>query len=293
MKTSFISFQTEDNILLHGLLFQNEGSCDTIVIHVHGMAGNFYENSFIAEMAKQYTSNGLSFLTFNNRGHDYYCDLLHVDTGDSSLGGAAFEVFEECLFDIQGAIKFAKNSGYSRIILQGHSSGANKAVYYLSQSKNDICGVALISPCDDIGLHVDEIGEEKRIELLKYAKAQIDAGNQDHLMPHNTFFDYLLSAKTYENCFKYGSAMDTFPYRTPEDEFSAFGAIRIPIFVCFGNDGDYLLQDTNEVEQMLKKKTSTFASLSFEVIDGASHSYSGKEGALAFAIINWIVNHVK
>lgn len=288
MKTSFVTFQSTDSIQLHGLLFQSEGFNKSIVIHIHGMAGNFYENSFIAEMAKSYTSNGIAFLTYNNRGHDYYCDLLHVDTGETCLGGAAYEIFEECVFDIEGAILFAKSLGYTEIVLQGHSSGANKAVYYLSKQKSGIHGVALLSPCDDIGLHIDDLGDNRVSELLNHARELISSGSPDQFMPPKTFFDYLLSAKTYFDCFQPGSALDAFPYRDPQNAFVLFGSVQIPIFISFGNNGDYLLQNPEDVAMLLNLKKSINASLSFNVIDGASHSYTGKEKELVTALVKWI-----
>ena len=290
MKTSFVNFLATDGVKLQGLLFEPQQKEETIVIHLHGMAGSFYENSFIPVMAEQYTQNGLSFLSFNNRGHDYLCDLeiKKSDNSLSSVGGAAYEIIEESEFDIDGAIEYSKSLGYKRIILQGHSSGANKIVYYMSKKQEDTVGIVLISPCDDIGLHIDEIGEQKYGELINLAKSYVSKGEYKHLMPENTFFDYWLSSKTYLDCFVENSAFDAFPYRNPNNSFSMFNLINKPIFVSFGTDGDFLLQSPEVVRGILERKKSDNTEISFNIVDGASHSYSGKENELVVLILNWI-----
>lgn len=289
MRTSFVDFFATDGVKLQGLLFETEHEKKTIVIHVHGMAGSFYENSFIPVMADCYTKNGLAFLSFNNRGHDYLCDLVKTQNGetDSVMGGAAYEIIEESLYDIEGAITYVKALGYNDIILQGHSSGANKIVFSMSQRPLDVLGIALLSPCDDIGLHVDDVGN-KRAELIKHAETLINAGTPTALMPENTFFSYWLSAQTYLNCFEDGSSLDTFPYRDAENEFRMFRNIEVPIFVSFGTDGEFLLQEPEYAYSILNQKKSPKATLSFHKIDGASHSYTGKEDELVLKIVDWI-----
>ena len=64
-----VTLETEDGLALKGYLATANNSTAT-VIHIHGSCGNFYENAFIATMARLYTARGVNFLSFNNRGHD-------------------------------------------------------------------------------------------------------------------------------------------------------------------------------------------------------------------------------
>ena len=289
MKTSFIDFPATDGIKLQGLLFESETDSNTVVLHIHGMAGSFYENSFIPVMAESYTKAGVSFLAFNNRGHDYLCDLERMtpDGVASVMGGAAYELIEDSLFDIEGAIAYVRKLGFSRIVLQGHSLGTNKIIYSLSQKSIDAAGIVLLSPCDNFGLHISEVGK-KRSELVKLAELHISKGNSETLMPENIFFDYLLSARTYLGCFRDGSPLDTFPYHDSNNNFSMFKKAEVPIFIAFGTDGEYLLQTPDEVHRILEQKKSPKATISFNVIKGAPHSYTGKEKIVTEKIINWV-----
>ena len=80
-----------------------------IVINIHGWAGNFYENIFVQEEALALNSCNISFLTFNNRGHDFKCYLSNSKNGNSIVGGGLYEDASESKFDIEGAINFCKS----------------------------------------------------------------------------------------------------------------------------------------------------------------------------------------
>ena len=51
MKTSLHRITTSDGIELVGLLYEPEVATKKILVHVHGMAGNFYENKFLDAIA--------------------------------------------------------------------------------------------------------------------------------------------------------------------------------------------------------------------------------------------------
>ena len=46
MKTRFIRFQAEDGLWLQGLFYEPDQKATQVVLHIHGMGGNFYENKF-------------------------------------------------------------------------------------------------------------------------------------------------------------------------------------------------------------------------------------------------------
>lgn len=124
MKQELVRMTSMDNLEMVGILYKPEEKSKKIVIHVHGLCGNFYENRFIDILAKTYTNKGYSFLTFNNRGTNYVSELLKGD--DCEIIGGCYERFKDCILDIEGVIKYAKENGYNEIILEGHSYGCNK-----------------------------------------------------------------------------------------------------------------------------------------------------------------------
>jgi len=160
MKTSLHRIQTKDYLELHGLLHQPDKKTKTVLAHVHGMAGNFYENKWLDSVAEILTKNGIAFCPFNNRGNG------HITTFVKRVGkkisypriGNAYEKFEDCLIDIKAHIDFLEKQGFTNIHLSGHSLGAPKIAYYTAKTKDKrLKSVILLSPSDMLGLVRDDI----------------------------------------------------------------------------------------------------------------------------------------
>src|SRR5258708_4101905 len=124
MKTTFTRVVTEDKLILQGLLYEPDQKTDKIILHVHGMAGNFYENKFLDVMAKTFTDNGWALLVPNTRGHDFISDFpVAGEKEEYKRIGNFREKFEECVLDIKAWLDFASTENYRDVVLQGHSLG--------------------------------------------------------------------------------------------------------------------------------------------------------------------------
>ena len=293
MKTTFIEFAAADGILLQGLLFEADqrSNASAAVAHLHGLAGSFYENAFIRVMAEQYTASGVAFLSFNNRGHDYIADLRVVGQKPGSRqGGGAHEVFSECTLDVVAAVGALEHAGYRHVYLQGHSTGANKAVYAVADrgARLNVSGIILMSPCDDIALMLKARGSEmdadqEEATLLK------DAGNGDQLLRRSVFFSYPLSANAYLRDFRPGSAMDVFRYREPATSWGWSESIAVPMLATFGGEGDLLQQEPHDALRILRSQAKRCPDFTGVVVPGSGHSYSGKERAIAELVRDWVL----
>lgn len=292
MKTFFTEMRSTDCIAMYGVLFEPDEKTDTIVIHHHGMEGNFYENTFISFMAESYTNAGIAFMTYNNRGHDYICDLkMYTSDGVKSIkGGTAFEKIADNAMDVEGAVKYCKSKGYTKIILQGHSSGANKIVYAIAEKKLNVYATILLSPCDDFGLYTSETSTKEINNYRQLAKRMVAEGKEEEFMPKEAYMGTLISARTYLECSEEGSAIDVFPYRDKNNPFTYFSKVETPIFVSFGTNGDYLLQKFSYAEELLNSKKAKAAEISFNLIEGAAHNYRDYERELSNKIVDWICN---
>lgn len=150
MKTTLIRFHTSDNLRLDGLLYEPDTETKKVIIHIHGTASDFYRTRYIETFSKVFTDNGYAFLTFNNRGsglgYNFYKEKDGKKIGSVQIGSER-EIFEDCSLDIKGAIDFIKSKGYDEIVLQGHSYGCNKVVWYAQNDKFD-GKLILLAPCD-------------------------------------------------------------------------------------------------------------------------------------------------
>jgi pimeloyl-ACP methyl ester carboxylesterase len=173
----FIQFDTEDGLRLNGIL-KNVGS-DTTIVHIHGKAGNFYENKFVKLMFEFYASAGFNFMSFNNRGHASYAEAYQ--NGKIAYIGTAVERFEDCLLDLTAAKMFAKNFG-SRVIFQGHSFGCEKIMYY-SQQIDPTVELILLSPSDGYKLQMVYITPETVEDQISRLKNTYKLEGMEWLAP--------------------------------------------------------------------------------------------------------------
>jgi pimeloyl-ACP methyl ester carboxylesterase len=286
---------TSDGIELQGLLVCPEGKPGTrTVIHVHGLAGNFYENRFIDDVATAVVENGINFLTVSTRGRDYLSDFIYErpdGTTEYKQIGGIHELFEESLLDIKAWVEFLASRGTEIFILQGHSHGALKVTYYSHKTRDSrVGGLILLSPSDDFGCQRSCMGE-RFDEALDVATALIADGKGAVLMPEG-YFQYPVSAATYMDTFGQGSPLSMFNIsRTDRDEFAELASIKVPVLAVAGNVEEAFVGVPEDYLSGIRGLCRNAASFESCIIDGAPHNYLHFEAQVAKRIGKWIAVH--
>lgn len=294
MITEYVRTWSRDELELHGLLCEPKQKARGVVVHVHGTAGNFYENRFIDVIAEQLVSNKFSFLAGDNRGRDYISDFLKkMDDNLTSVRiGSTYEIFEESFHDTGGWIDFITNRGYRNIVLEGHSTGALKIALYQSQMQDPgVAGMILMSPSDDIGLQRHSLG--KRFEdSLRIAEEMVKQGKGKEFVP-DWANDFPISAKTYLDLFGPANKINLFQFSDPLFEFSQLNKIRCPILAFFGTEREAILGSVDEALTLIKQNASSSTVCEIEKIVGAPHNYRGYENKVANLIVKWLLEIIE
>src|SRR5262249_24525325 len=154
-----IEIVTPKKFVLNGLWFGPKKPKQAIV-WIHGLASSAFSRLDIIE---KIVDSRTAVMTFNNRG---YANVARIGKTNSKKGltaGAAYERFEDCVDDIQGAINFARKQGAKKIFLAGHSTGCQKAIYwaYKSNLKKGVGGIILFAPVSDYAGAVKKYGLPK------------------------------------------------------------------------------------------------------------------------------------
>lgn len=181
-----IEVETKRGDTLYGCLY-GENYKDVCVIITNGNCGNIFENKFLQVVAEECEKNKISFIYAHNSGAFHRID---TPTKTGLPIGNTYEIFDNCLEDLQAYVTFAKQIGYKHIILGGHSYGANKVIYYLSKNQNEkIEKYILISPTDTSNLKEhEELSAQKLLPIaLQYKKEK----RLDEILPI-PFDDYNL-----------------------------------------------------------------------------------------------------
>ena len=284
MKQELVRINSIDEIEQPGILYTPNEDTDKIVIHVHGLNGNFYENRFLDILAKSYTDKNYAFLTFNNRGRDFITELIKGN--DFTIIGGSLERFKDCILDIDGVVNWVKEKGYKEIILEGHSYGCNKVLYYYNHKKDDsIKKIVLLAPCDIPSEGKKFLSEEEYNKAKEESTRLVQENKENELIDFSVMANGKIAAGTYFNDFLPNGENDFIRYVDGiNGKSEVLNSIHIPTLVIFGNvDECVLTQPIDVVKEYLKNNLSN---CNIQIIDGADHSYTGRYEELGEIIKN-------
>ncbi len=289
MRGELVRVTAEDGLELVGFYAVPEKGARRAVLHTHGLAGNFYENRFVSSVARAVVGEGLAFLAYNNRGHDYRSDNL-VGSGAATgvkLGGASYDIFDECVSDIGGCAAFLEERGHREIYFEGHSLGTNKTVHYLRERKDPrALGAVLISPPDMFGLREQALGEPLD-EMVSRARRLVADGQGDTLMEAGYVVPF--SAATVAALYGDASKTDIFPFRLGRSgSYSALASLRLPILATLGTVDEAVTVPVREAAALVREEAASSPRVDVIVVDGANHTYFGFEETLAGAVADFV-----
>lgn len=271
---------TDDGLRLPMVHF-NSKEKDICVICIHGMCGTIIDNFFATVWGNILSQNNIGLIYEHNRGYSIENDIIMKD-GSFKRCGCMYEIFEDCIYDIDLAINKARELGYTRIVLLGHSYGCNKVIYYYYKKQSNILGMILASAPDMLGSHFSQ--QEDYKELLKEAKENIDKGKPTQLL-HKMIEDYMyMSSQTYYNWYNDNSNLNNIPVIANPEHWEQVEKIDIPILTFSGSkENDYY-----QHLELLKSKALNCRDFEYQYVDNANHFYIDKEEDVGVLILNWI-----
>lgn len=275
--------KTRDNIFLDGIAVLPRHRTDMALIWIHGLGSNFsHSHTLIKDLSAQCVKNRIAYFKFNTRGHDI---VNHDGAKKKYLQGSAFEKFEECIADIRAMIRYARAQKYKNIILAGHSTGANKTLYYLYKTKDrSVKGLMLLGPANDKAAGLKKFGRAALARGIILAE-KLRRKDPDSLMPRSYG---IFSAARFLSMFRAGGAEDVFPYLNPHAGWRELKSIRAPIAIIFGSRDEYLDRPAQKLMEVFRDHAPLAKSFSGVIIRGANHGFKNKEKELSDAIIRFI-----
>lgn len=245
---------------------------DTCVIITNGHGGNIFENGFLRTVAGGVEAKGISFIYAHNSGA---FQIINTPSKSKKPSGLTYELFDNCIEDLQAYVDFAKAQGYKKIILGGHSYGCNKVVYYLYKTKcKNVDKFILISPTDTeerVG------GEEKSAkELLELTKEY--RGNQ--ILP-KMFDGYnFYTAEAFLD-FIENPHNKNLPIYHSKTNFKQLKSIKIPGIFVMGQNDPFARRDAKSHLQILLENSNQKSKNKIVVIQDAGHTFKFKEEELS------------
>jgi pimeloyl-ACP methyl ester carboxylesterase len=272
-----VKVATADGFPLHGLLLEPSQRSGAILLHVHGAAGNFYGNSYFEPLSTMVLDLGVAYLATNNRGAGVY----ELERG-TIPHGVALEKFEDCVLDLDAWIDFALKRGYETIVLEGHSYGTEKSVYYLSKGthRDKVKGVILFGFSDNVGSQQEY---EKNIGHNYFGEArELERRGERYRLLNDVSGlcgELPISAQTYLNCFSNDSEnAKALPLRNGQ-ELPFFRNIHVPILGVIGDqeDREYTVIPIRQAIELMQSENPR---AEIYQIENCGHGFVGKEATL-------------
>lgn len=273
---------------LCGLLYEPDAGSKKVLVHVHGMCGNFYENKFLDNIAKTLSDNGVAFFAFSNRGTEFVKDLYQVVDGERTVvrKGDTYEKFEDCVLDIRAAIDFVESKGFTDTHLSGHSLGGPKVAHYAATSgETRLASVIFLSPADMVGLARADKNFDRDIST---ARQFIAEGNGNQILPFDVWGDCILSAESYINLTDKNGPVAIFNFYKPEDRLEVLSAITIPCTTILGRKDHVLNVPIEEFMERIEKALTASPRVETIILGDANHGFIGHEQQLADALNSWV-----
>lgn len=279
VEVSLVRLRTRDGVWLDGVMAEPRRR-RAALIWVHGLGSMFSSGQvLIQELASRLTAAGVGYFKFSNRGHDV------VAGRGKHLAGAAFERFGQSVADIRAMVTFAAARGYGKVILAGHSTGANKVLHYTARARDRrVIALILLSPVSDIAAAAKQVGARELRRRVAAAERLVRRDRQA-LVPRAWGF---WSARRYISLYRPGEDEDVFPYYRPGARWSALRSVRLPMAAIIGSRDEYLDRRPQEVIDAFRRNAVRAHPFTGVVLRGAGHGFQKRERELADVIVRWV-----
>jgi pimeloyl-ACP methyl ester carboxylesterase len=272
----FVEVRARDGLSLSGVEMRPVGPGSACVVWLHGFGVSFDLPQCI-EVGRHLGARGVAFVAGNVRGHAGAVTGWRYGAERTDLVriGSWWEIFEESAMDVAAWMTHAATLGYERLILVGHSFGAHRAIYYLSEPHPvPADGLVLASP--SLGLRT------LSAEFATLAEQLVTEGRGAELLPDGSwprgFGTKTVSAQTYASWWRVAPSLFG-------EDGSRLAGVTSPILISYGTQGDVGGAD----------ELAFFAGLAAPdvvpdqvLLDGVTHGYAGGEAILGGAIADWI-----
>lgn len=277
--------KTQDGVALEGIAVLPKKSSGTAIIWLHGLNSRFSAGQvLINELSARCRARGIAYFKFNTRGHDA---ARGGKAKSKKMYGGGFEKFEECVYDIRAMIAYARKLGYRTIILAGHSTGANKALYYMSRTRDPrVKHMVLTAPVSDRSgaSKVHGAAWHKKGLAVAYTLKKKRAA---YMPPEYG----IISPDRFISLYRAGGAEDVFPYDRATARWDALERIRTPLTVITAERDEYLDRPARDIIAAFEDHARWTKSFSGIIIKSANHGFRGKEKGLADAITKLAAKH--
>lgn len=282
-----IKVNTPRGIELKGAIW-GDTSMECVVVMMSGICSNVFQNELLYATGELLSRNKVAFIA----GHamDAFSCFAYTDynIGKQKNTGVVFDDFSIVYEDVEAYVKYAKDMGFKRIILAGHSLGSNKIINYLGNTSDNFVDYFIVSAPIDLA-HWWKVMPNISL-CLETAQKFVDEGRGNEILPFMFGGFSPMCAQTvlaFYNAFN----LKNCPVISGEGETNSLNSIKINGSFIIGSKDSL----TNDDPQGFMEKINSYCKYPENnqviVVADASHIFYNKHDEYAQTILECIQHH--
>lgn len=276
-----LTVTTRRGSVLDGALFPAQAA-DTVVISITGIHGNFYSNPFYVTFGRTLNRAGIDFVYAQTNDAFNEIPGTNAVTGQEEVIGSWNEDFAFTDEDLGAWLDYAEVAGYRRIILAGHSLGANKVIYYLARHHDErVEHFLLLSPANLRHL-TNQVTAQERAVVRDY----VDRGLGEQRLPFPLMGWVPCRAETARQ-WLCDNILDNVHVEADAD-FSQVAAMRHTGAMLIGTYDRFTYGDPAGFLATINDHAADPDANELVLIQGTGHTYQGKDQEVADAIVRLV-----
>ncbi len=269
---------SDDGYVFSGLLCEPALASPLLVLWVHGLHIGFAAPEYV-KIARAVAADGVAFLSAETRGHDFGAWIRGAS--GARLAGSAWEIFSECIADLDGWLRAAQELGYREVVLAGHGFGAAKVVFYMAERRDErVRGIVAASSGTLIRDRLDP-------QMLDRAKTMVAEGRGQDLLPWGTRIGSSLPSTVSAQVYLGRERVQSELYGQG-DLPPALSRITCPLLAWFGElETGRPDRDVGSFLETIRRDARQSPLVQTRIIKGGVYLYSGVETAVARELVRW------
>lgn len=278
---------TKRGLELRGAIYDS-GLKDTVLIMLTGICSNVFQNDLLDATGNLLSKNGVTVII--GHAHDSFSCFAYTDhsIGKQKHAGVFNDDFNMVYEDVESYVMYAKELGYKKIILAGHSLGSNKIIHYLGNTSDNYIDYFIVSCPVDI-MHWWKV-MPKINECFNLAKKWVDEGKGNNILPElfggfspmtaNSVLGFY-NAENLKNC----------PVLSKKGETKSLYNIKPKGTFLIGSKDSVTGKNPKLFMEQLNNWTKHPEQNQVIEVQDASHIFYGKHDIYANTILDCIKNH--
>lgn len=258
---------------------------DTVLVMLTGICSNVFQNDLLDSTGNLLSKNGIT--TIIGHAHDSFSCFAYTDHSihNQRHTGVFNDDFSMVYEDVETWVLKAKEMGFKKIILAGHSLGSNKIINYLGNTPDDFVDYFIVSSPVDI-MHWWKVmpNIDKCFDM---AKDFVADGRGDEILPFlfggfspmtaNTVLGFY-NAENLKNC----------PVLSKEGETKSLYNIKPNGVFIIGSKDSVTGESPKAFMEQLNNWTKTPNKNKVIEVEGASHIFYNMQDVYAKTVLNCI-----